>query len=219
MAKTLSQTGNVAIKKEEQEDYKPTLLLNRVNNVTRSKITKRKPSIHKNDLPAQQVKMEQDTDNKALLQSGSNCSKRRPKPGISQEQINQLVHYIVNDNMSVNKASRKVNISNTAAGNYYNKYKNDPEKKMPVPRNRYMHPQKNYTQEQIGNLIRYITQGKMTIKEASAKADMSYTTALRYYNKYLKDPNHNIPPHTSSKIIRKIKRTNSLATLSTTRCP
>jgi transposase len=194
MAKTRSQTGNTTVKKEEEEDIKPTVLLNRVNNVTKKKITKRKPSKSKNKpLPVQQVKMEEDTDTKSLLQSLSNSSKLPKGQDISQEQISQLIHYIVNDTMPVYKASRKVNISVRSGCIYYKLYKNDPEKKIPLPRNRYMHPPKYYTQEQTGNLIKYITQDKMTIKEASAKADMSYQSGNHYYKKYLKDPNHNIP--------------------------
>jgi response regulator of citrate/malate metabolism len=195
MAKTQSQTGNVEIKKEEQEDCKPTLVLNEINNTRRSsRIAKRTPSVTNNRrLPAQQVKVEEDTDTKSLLQSGSKSSKLPKGQRISQEQINQLVHYIVNDNMSIAKAARKVNISNTAAENYYNKYKNDPEKRIPVPRNQRINHRTIYTQEQIENLIRYINDDKMTVKEASAKVGMSYESVNRYYNKYLEDPNRNIP--------------------------
>jgi transposase-like protein len=194
MAKTQSQTGNTAIKKEEQ-DSKTTLLLNGVNNTRRSsRIAKRTPPIINNRrLPNQQVKVEEDTDIKPLLQSESSSSNSVPKPRISQEQINQLVHYIVNDNMSVNKAARKVNMCRQSASSYYSLYKNDPEKKTPVARNRCRQPRKNYTQEQIGNLIRYINDDKMTVTEASVKANMAYHSAYHYYNKYLKDPNHNIP--------------------------
>jgi hypothetical protein len=48
MAKTRSQTGNITIKKKE-EDNKSTLLLNDVNNTRRSnRIAKRKPTITNN---------------------------------------------------------------------------------------------------------------------------------------------------------------------------
>jgi transposase len=194
MAKTRSQTGNTTVKKEEEEDIKPTALLNRVNNAIKNKIAKRTPSVTNNrPLPVQQVKVEEDTDTKSLLQSLSNSSKLPKGQDISQEQINQLIHYIVNNTMSVYGASRKVNISYNTGCIYYNTYKNDPEKKIPLPRNRHLHPPKYYTQEQTENLIKYITQDKMTIKEASAKADMPYQSGRRYYSKYLKDPNHNIP--------------------------
>jgi hypothetical protein len=50
-----------------------------------------------------------------------------------------------------------------------------------------------YTQEQIGNLIRYIDTDKMDVKKASAKANIPYDSGKYYYAKYLEDPNHTIP--------------------------
>jgi transposase len=194
MTKTQSQTENTAIKKEE-EDGKTALLLNGISNTRRSsRIAKRTPPIINNRrLPTQQVKMEEDTDIKPLLQSGSKSSKLPKGQTVSQKQISQLIHYIVNDKMSVAAAARKAKVSQYEGYRYYNVYKNDPEKKIPVPRNQHTQPRKYYTQEQTGNLIKYITQDKMTLKEASAKADMVYKSGRRYYNRYLKDPNHNIP--------------------------
>jgi transposase len=193
MAKTRSQTGKVAIKKEEEEDCKPSLGLMNVHN-TRSKIAKRKsPIINNRGLPAQQVKVEEDTDAKSLLQLLSRSSNSASRTRVSQEQINQLIHYIVNDNTSIREASRKANISHPTGFIYYNLYKNDPEKKIPVPRDQ---APRIFTQEQIGNLIKHIDTDKMTLAEASAKANMFYSSGRYYYNKYLKDPNHNIPiPH------------------------
>jgi hypothetical protein len=95
--------------------------------------------------------------------------------------------------MSITAAARKVKMSVVSAFNYYNVYKNDPEKKNPLPRNRHMHPKKHYTLEQIGNLFQYINSDKMTVKDASAKANIPYYSCKYYYNKYLEDPNHNIP--------------------------
>jgi hypothetical protein len=191
MAKTRSQTGNIRIKKEE-EDSKPALLLNGVNNTRRSgRIEKRKPPVTNNRrLPAQQVKVKEETDTKLLLQASSKYSKHGPRQKISQAQINQLIDYIANSNMDVPKASRKADISPTSGTYYYNVYKNDPEKKIPLPRN--LAP-RIFTQEQIGNLIRYIDTDKMTVKEASAKTNMPYRSGSYYYNKYLEDPNHAIP--------------------------
>jgi hypothetical protein len=157
---------------------------------TRSEITKRKLSILKNDLPIQQVKLEEDTDTKALLQSPSKSLKLKKGRRITQEQINQLIHYIVNDGMGICKAVRKLNIHQTTASDYYKLYINDPETKISVPRNPIG---RTFTQEQIGNPIGYIDTDKMTVKKASAKANMSCDSGYKYYNKYLKDPNHNIP--------------------------
>jgi transposase len=144
-------------------------------------------------LPDQQVKVEEDTGIKALLKSASQPSKCGPKPRISQAQINQLIDYVANHNMSVSGASRKVNISASSGLIHYNVYKNGPEKKIPSPRNQHLHPQKYYMQEQIENLIKYITQDKMTVKEASAKVNLTYNSCRYYYAKYLEDPNRNIP--------------------------
>jgi hypothetical protein len=70
MVKTQSQTSKVAIKKEEEEDCKPSLGLNVRNIRSSSRIAKKKPPIINNrPLPAQQVKLEEDTDTKSLLQS------------------------------------------------------------------------------------------------------------------------------------------------------
>jgi transposase len=195
MVKTRSQTGNITVKKEEEEDCKPSLGLMNVHNTRSSgRISKRRPPVTNNgSLPAQQVKVEEDTDTKSLLKSSSKYSKRGKRQDISQEQISQLIDYIVTDNMSIRDASRKVYISITSGNNYYNAYKNDPEKKIPVPRNPFLHPQKHYTQKQIENLIKYITQDKMTVKEASAKADINFDSGRYYHNKYLEDPNRNIP--------------------------
>jgi hypothetical protein len=194
MAKTRIQTGNTAIKKEGK-DSQAELLLNGVNNTRRSsRIAKRKPPVTNNrPLPVQQVKVEEDTDTKSILHSSSESSKLKTKQNISQERINQLIRHIVNDNMSVYKASRKVKISESSGTYYYKLYKNDPEKKIPLPRNRYMFVARVYTQEQIGNLIKSVVDDKMTVKEASVKANMSYCSAYYYCNRYLKDPNHNIP--------------------------
>jgi parvulin-like peptidyl-prolyl isomerase len=106
--KTRSQTENITVKKEE-EDCKPSLRLGSVRNTRSSgRISKRKPAIINNgSLPAQQVKAEEDMDTKALLKPTSNHSKIRKGQRISQEQINQLIDYIVSDNMSICKAARK----------------------------------------------------------------------------------------------------------------
>jgi response regulator of citrate/malate metabolism len=134
--------------------------------------------------------VEEDTDNKSLLQSSPKSSNLAKGQKISQEQIDRLIHCIVNDNMSITKASQKVNIGRKSAIYYYNVYKNDPEKKIPLPLDQVP---KIFTREQIGNLIRYIDTDKMTVTEASAKVNLAHTSSKHYYNRYLKDPNHNIP--------------------------
>jgi transposase len=192
MVKTRSQAGNITIKKEEEEeDCKPSLRLGSVRNTrTSTRIAKRKPPILNNrPLPAQQVKVEEDTATKSLLKLPFKFSKGGPKPKISQEQINQLIDYIVNENMSIKEASRKVNMSRAEGFHYYTQYKNDPDKKIPLPRNQ---NQRICTQVQVENLIRYINNDEMTVKEASAKANMTCVSGKYYYAKHLKNPNHAI---------------------------
>jgi transposase len=190
MVKTRSQTGNITIKKEE-EDTKPTLVLNGVNNTRSNKIAKRTPPVTNNrPVSAQQAKAEEDIDTKPLLKSTPKSSNSGKKQKISQEQINQLVRYIVNDNMKITKASSKVKMHHGTASYYYNVYKNDPEKRIPVPRGS---TPVIYTQDQIENLIRYIDHDSMSVSQASAKANMAYRSAYYYYNRYLKDPDYNIP--------------------------
>jgi hypothetical protein len=194
MVKTRSQTGNITVKKEEEDD-KPTLGLENVRNTrTSSRIAKRQPPIISNrPLYAQQVKVEEDIDTKLLLKLTPSSSKLPKGQKFSQAQISRLINYVVNDKMSIAQASRKVNMSNSPASYYYNLYKNDPEKKIPVPRNRSIHRRTYYTQEQVENLIRYINSDNMTVAQAAAKANMTKTSGNYYYTKYLKDPNHNIP--------------------------
>jgi hypothetical protein len=187
MGKTQSQTLDISIKKEEEGDCKPSLCLYSANNTATNKITKRNPS---RPLSAQQIKVEEDIDTKSLLKSESSSSSSASRPRISQEQINQLIHYIVNDNMSVTAAARKAKMSKCGGYSYYNIYKNDPEKRIPLLRDQ---TSKNYTQEQIENLIRYVNDDKMTVTEASAKVNLAYNSGRHYYSKYLKDPNRNIP--------------------------
>jgi hypothetical protein len=186
MVKTRSQTGNPTIKKEENSET--NLLLNSVRN-TRStnRIAKREPSPHTNGLSAQQIKEEEGSDTKSLLNPSSKLPRKQK---VSQEQINQLIRYIVNDKIGLPQAACKVNIGHTTAIHYYNEYKNHPEKKIPLPRTQ---TSTFSTQEQIRDFIRYVNIDKMTVKEASKKANVTLDSARRYYNKYLEDPDRNIP--------------------------
>jgi hypothetical protein len=210
----------MAIKKEEEEDCKPTLDVVSATVTTTNKITKPK-SFKNNNIPlsAQHAKAEDDTDTKSLLQSGSNSSKSGKAPTISQKQINQLISYIVIDSMSIPKASRKVNICTTTGRHYYNVYKNDPYKKISSPPNPYVQTARLYTLEQIENLIRYISQDKMPVVQAAAKANITYKVAQRFYNRYLKNPTRAITlPNVRPYYSQNKKKTNSFTLLSTTRC-
>jgi hypothetical protein len=102
----------------------------------------------------------------------------------TQEQIKEVIGYIVDDNMSVRAASKKVNITPYIAGRHYRQYLNDNNMVVPVPKN------KRYTQDEINKLIGYIVDDKMNITAASNKANISNETGRKYYHQYLKD--HNI---------------------------
>jgi hypothetical protein len=49
------------------------------------------------------------------------------------------------------------------------------------------------TYEQVKKMIHHIVENNLSIKEASRRANMSVTSALKYYKKYVEDPEHNIP--------------------------
>jgi L-2-hydroxyglutarate oxidase LhgO len=76
MSRTRSQTGNIAVKREE--DSKSTLSVDHTAMTTRNQITKKKiPIISNRRLPAQQVMVEEDIDIKLLLKPTPNFSKKR----------------------------------------------------------------------------------------------------------------------------------------------
>jgi hypothetical protein len=43
---------------------------------------------------------------------------------ITQDQIDKLIHYIVDDKMSINRASKKANMTCTTGTKYYQRYLN-----------------------------------------------------------------------------------------------
>jgi transposase len=103
----------------------------------------------------------------------------------TQEQIKEVIGYIVDDKMSINAASRKANVCNHSTRNYYRQYLKDNRMEMPVSK-----MGKRYTQDEINEFIGYIVDDKMSIKAASKKANMCESTGRKYYGKYLKE--HNI---------------------------
>jgi hypothetical protein len=70
----------------------------------------------------------------------------------TQEQVSNLISYIVDGNMSVLQASVKANMSYFSAQNYYNKYKEDPNHHIPKPYTM----NRGCTQDQIHKMINYI---------------------------------------------------------------
>jgi response regulator of citrate/malate metabolism len=97
----------------------------------------------------------------------------------TQETINQLIGYVVDDKMSIAAASRKANISYDAGKRYYRKYKRQlsgaPSQSI------------QYTKDQVDALIHSIINDNITVKAAALKVNMGYTTAKKHYRQYRKD--------------------------------
>jgi hypothetical protein len=100
----------------------------------------------------------------------------------TQEQINEVISYIVDDKMSINAASRKANIGHSAVSRHYQQYLKDNNMEIPVPK-------KFFTKDQKNQFIGYVVDDKMTIKAASEKANMNECTGQKYYRQYFKDHN------------------------------
>jgi hypothetical protein len=112
---------------------------------------------------------------------------------ITQDQITEVIGYIVNDKMSIKKAALKTNIKPCAARKYYLQYMNDPNHAIPVPYHTLGRSSKICTQEQIDLLIGFMVNDNMSIERAAIKANMSRCFGEKYYRLYLKDPEHKIP--------------------------
>jgi transposase len=52
---------------------------------------------------------------------------------------------------------------------------------------------KYYTQDQINELVGYIVDDKMTIKAASEKANIHFSTGYGWHRRYMKDQKHDGP--------------------------
>ncbi|KAI8887159.1 hypothetical protein K501DRAFT_269130 [Backusella circina FSU 941] len=111
----------------------------------------------------------------------------------TQENIKKIIDYVDNEKMTVRDAAKRLNMGESSAYIYYNRYKNDPEKKIPIPNKKGSLGKKYATPQQIKDLIRYIVDDKLSLKNAATKAEIPYSTANAYYIKYLRHPNHEIP--------------------------
>jgi hypothetical protein len=100
----------------------------------------------------------------------------------TQEQIQEVIGYIVDDKMSIAAASRKANFKEDSVRKYYRQYLKD--NNMEIPVSKYC---KRFTQEEKDELIGYIVDDKISITTASKKVNMCGATGYRYYSAYLKD--------------------------------
>ncbi|KAI8885840.1 hypothetical protein K501DRAFT_331693 [Backusella circina FSU 941] len=120
---------------------------------------------------------------------------RIPVPGrqpnsCTYDQIKALIGYIVDDKMTISAASIKANVCLSTGRKYYSKYLKDPNKIIPKPER---DSDRHYTHDQVKKLIDFIVNGRMSISKAATELGMCIETGRRYYHKYLKDPNHEIP--------------------------
>jgi transposase len=120
---------------------------------------------------------------------------RIPAPGrqpnsCTYDQIKALISYIVDDKMTISAASIKANVCLSTGRKYYSKYLNDPNKNIPRPER---DSDRNYTREQLKKFIDFIINDKMSISKAATQLGMCIETGRRYYHKYMKDPNHDVP--------------------------
>lgn len=185
MAKTRSQ-GTDPVIKREQEDIKAAQILRATRNTAKkkNKVVKRKPP--KTKKTSSTTKEDESDDDDFIKKALPGYT---PKSRVTIEHVKQLVDLIDKENMSIKAASNKVNIGYATGIYYYNKYKKDPNGFL-VDIKR---PPTVYTQEQIKSMIDYIVKDGMSVKEASAKANIFYRTAICMYKKYTSDPDHNIP--------------------------
>ncbi|KAI8882582.1 hypothetical protein K501DRAFT_273529 [Backusella circina FSU 941] len=185
MPKTRSQTKNFPMKKEKLENSQR---LNGVRNTrgNKDKIAKRKAStIQDKLLSVPNIKIEENTDDKSLLETSSKFSKLK--------KINQLIHYVVNCNMSLCQATKRLKIQRAVGSYYYHLYNNHPKKKIPKLQHQPATPKVSCTTTQRKKLIQYIIDDKMSVIAASAKVDIPYRSALVYYNKYVNGADYDIP--------------------------
>ncbi|KAI8890799.1 hypothetical protein K501DRAFT_265787 [Backusella circina FSU 941] len=103
--------------------------------------------------------------------------------------------------MAIQDASIKANVSSVTCKKYYYRYLYDLNHEIPVPHNNVPGYRKPYTHEQVTELIGYIFYDNTSLaaasvkakvaaeKAATIKANMNGKTAIKYYLKYVKDPN------------------------------
>jgi transposase len=166
-----------------------------INSIIHDKLTideaAKKAGMHKKTVMNYYTKYMTDPERKIPVRAtiGSSVSKV-----YTQENVKKIIDYVENDKMTIRDAAKKLDMGESSAYIYYNKYKNDPEKKIPIPHQTINGNGKTLaTHEQVKDLIRFIVDDEMSLKEAAAKVELPYSTANTYYTKYLRDPNHEIP--------------------------
>jgi hypothetical protein len=173
MVKTRRQTAFLEIKQEEDEEkYDHKRLLREIN-----------------DNDAKNTKRE--------LVSIPKLSKYTQGEMTTQEKVNEIIGYIVDDKLSIRAASVKAKVNMKTASKYYRRYLADPEHKIPkpygLPRVAKLKPIRYFSDKEIKSFINDIVKNKMSRSAAAARANMSYHTATKYYLKYFSDPDRKMP--------------------------
>jgi transposase len=164
-----------------------------INSIVRDKLTiveaAEKSGMHRKTVMNYYTKYMVDPQHKIPVRATT--SSRTSTNLYTQEQIEELIDYVDEDHLTVREAAQKLNMGESSAYRYYNRYKSDPENKVPSP---YRGPIKaNTTSDQVKNLIRYIVDDKMSLKKAAIKVDLSHSSANYYYSIYLRDPERKVP--------------------------
>jgi transposase len=115
------------------------------------------------------------------------------KRRVTDEKIEELIHYVEHDKMTIKDAGDKANLGTPASYKYYGLYREDPEHKTPKLGKDVRRGKRYFTYEKIEALINSIIHDKLTIDEAAKKAGIHKKTAMNYYTKYMTDPERSIP--------------------------
>jgi transposase len=115
--------------------------------------------------------------------NGNDTEHPAPRKTYTQDDINKLIGYIIDDKMTIKAASKKANIPYSTAQRFFLRHLKE---HLDISTSK-------YKQDKINELIGYIVDENMSIKAASKKANMSVETGRKYYWQYLKEHSLDVP--------------------------
>jgi hypothetical protein len=119
------------------------------------------------------------------------------KPGVEIIRVLQSVRIIVKDKNNIAKRSNNtlaLRVSKIEQDETDIKHSLlEQQTEQDIKQNLHIPIMRLCTHEQIKKMIHHIIKDNLSVKEASRRANMSATSALKYYKKYVEDPEHNIP--------------------------